>query len=167
MEYLKDLNGTQAAIRAGYSAKTANEQAAQILVKLSIQNKLKELMDARSERLEITADQVLREFAKIAFSNVQDFTDSSNGVVNVNGVDVDKSAAIQSIEVIKKTFGEENKREIIFTKLKLYDKLRALDSIAKHIGFFEKDNEQLRKTDEIDYSKLSDAALKEIVNQRK
>ena len=40
-EYLKDLNGTQASIRAGYSAKTANEQAAQNLAKLSIQQAVK------------------------------------------------------------------------------------------------------------------------------
>jgi len=58
-EYLVDLNGTQAAIRAGYSPKTANEQAAQLLAKLNIQEYVQSLMDARAERTDITADYVL------------------------------------------------------------------------------------------------------------
>lgn len=59
-EYLIDLNATQAAIRAGYSKKTANEQGAQNLAKLSVQARLKELQSARQERTEITQDYVLK-----------------------------------------------------------------------------------------------------------
>lgn len=59
-EYLVDLNGTQAAIRAGYSEKTANEQSAQLLAKLSIQEYVQSLMDERKERVDITADYVLK-----------------------------------------------------------------------------------------------------------
>lgn len=58
-EYLVDLNGTQAAIRAGYSEKTANEQSAQLLAKLSIKEYVQSLMDKRAERTDITADYVL------------------------------------------------------------------------------------------------------------
>lgn len=60
-EYMIDLNGTQAAIRAGYSAKTANEQAAQLLAKLSIQAAISGEREKQQERTEITADRVLRE----------------------------------------------------------------------------------------------------------
>lgn len=60
-EYMIDLNGTQAAIRAGYSAKTANEQAAQLLAKLSIQAAISAEREKQQERTEITADRVLRE----------------------------------------------------------------------------------------------------------
>jgi phage terminase small subunit len=59
-EYLVDLNGTQAAIRAGYSEKTANEQSAQLLAKLSIKEYVQSLMDERKERVDITADYVLQ-----------------------------------------------------------------------------------------------------------
>jgi phage terminase small subunit len=58
-EYLVDLNGTQAAIRAGYSPKTANEQAAQLLAKLSISSVIQKAMDERAKRVEISADDVL------------------------------------------------------------------------------------------------------------
>lgn len=59
-EYLVDLNATQAAIRAGYSAKTANEQGSRLLANVSVQKLIQERMDKRSERTEITADYVLK-----------------------------------------------------------------------------------------------------------
>jgi phage terminase small subunit len=65
-EYLIDLNGTQAAIRAGYSAKTANEQGARLLANVSISAIIKARQQERSERTEITQDMVLNRFWKIA-----------------------------------------------------------------------------------------------------
>jgi len=59
LEYIVDLNGTQAAIRAGYSEKTANEQASQLLTKPAVKRRVQELMGERSKRTEITADYVL------------------------------------------------------------------------------------------------------------
>ena len=58
-EYLIDLNGTQAAIRAGYSAKTANEQASRLLANVNIAKLVQDAMDKRAEKLEISADYVL------------------------------------------------------------------------------------------------------------
>lgn len=60
-EYLIDLNGTQAAIRAGYSPKTANEQAAQLLAKLSISEAVRAAQAERAEKCEISALWVLQE----------------------------------------------------------------------------------------------------------
>ena len=65
-EYLIDLNATQAAIRAGYSEKTAGQIGEQNLKKLEIQNTLTERMATRSERTTLNADQVLREIAAVA-----------------------------------------------------------------------------------------------------
>lgn len=58
-EYLVDLNGTQAAIRAGYSERTANEQAARLLAKVSVQQAVQEAMQERSEITGITSNYVL------------------------------------------------------------------------------------------------------------
>jgi len=58
-EYLIDLNATQAAIRAGYSQKTARIVAAQNLSKLNISEAIQEAMNERSNRVEVTADDVL------------------------------------------------------------------------------------------------------------
>ena len=60
LEYLVDLNATQAAIRAGYSKKTANESGPRLLVNVGIQAAIQFLFKERSERVEITQDYVLR-----------------------------------------------------------------------------------------------------------
>ncbi len=65
-EYLIDLNATQAAIRAGYSKKTANEQGAQLLAKLSIRQAVAEAQTVRSKRTEITQDEVIQGLKKEA-----------------------------------------------------------------------------------------------------
>jgi phage terminase small subunit len=64
-EYLKDLNATAAAIRAGYSERTAQTQAAQTMAKPHIKARLQVLMDARAERTEITQDFVLQNIVEI------------------------------------------------------------------------------------------------------
>lgn len=58
-EYIVDFNGTQAAIRAGYSEKTANRIASQILSKLDIQERIAELIEVRNKRVDLNADWVL------------------------------------------------------------------------------------------------------------
>ena len=68
-EYMIDLNATQAAIRAGYSPKTANEQAARLLANVSIQNRIAQLQAEQSRRTGVSADRVVRELAKVAFVN--------------------------------------------------------------------------------------------------
>ena len=64
-EYLVDLNGTQAAIRAGYSPRTANEQAAQLLAKLSVRGAIEKAQSERFARLDLTADEVVRSFREL------------------------------------------------------------------------------------------------------
>ncbi|MDR2647635.1 MAG: terminase small subunit [Oscillospiraceae bacterium] len=64
-EYVTDYNGTQAAIRAGYSVKTANEQAAQLLAKLSIQEHIAQLQKQVTKRLCLSEDRVIQELVRI------------------------------------------------------------------------------------------------------
>jgi phage terminase small subunit len=64
-EYLIDLNATQAAIRAGYSVKTANEQGARLLANVSVQNYIDELIGERKTRLRVTADNVLEHLSAV------------------------------------------------------------------------------------------------------
>ena len=71
-EYLVDLNATQAAVRAGYSAKTAEQQAYQLLQKTSVQAAITQAKQAREQRTQITADLVLREVASIALAPLGD-----------------------------------------------------------------------------------------------
>ena len=66
-EYLIDLNATAAAKRAGYSSKTSKEQAARLLTNVNIQNYIQERQKALQDKLHITQERVLQEYARIAF----------------------------------------------------------------------------------------------------
>lgn len=65
-EYLIDLNATQAAIRAGYSAKTASACAARLLTNVNVASAIAKAQEQRSQRTEITADYVLKGLQEIA-----------------------------------------------------------------------------------------------------
>ena len=76
-EYLLDLNATQAAIRAGYSAKTANRIGPQLLVKSWISEEIQKAVQRREKRTEITVDRVVKELAAIALDDdAADYNDS-------------------------------------------------------------------------------------------
>lgn len=137
-EYLIDLNATQAAIRAGYSEKTAKDIGCENLAKPNIQEFIQELMAKRSEKTEITAERVLNELAKIGFSNIQDYIKEGYTLDEICKLEKDKASAIESVK-IKQTHGDYPSTEVSF---KLHDKLAALEKIAKHIGFFSEDNKQ-------------------------
>lgn len=131
-EYLIDLNATQAAIRAGYSVKTAMEQGYQLLQKTSVSEAIATAMANRSRRTGITADRVLNELAKIGFANAADIIEFDEATV-VDGVKRDDTACIQSIKV--KTIPTED-GDITEREVKLYDKKAALELIGRHLGMF-------------------------------
>lgn len=158
LEYLKDLNATQAAIRAGYSEKTSNEQGAQNLAKLSIQERIAELKKIRAEKLEISNEMVLKELANIGFSDIRKFYDENGKLKLPHELDDKDAAALSGLEV-DELWGfnvQKDCKEIQgeTKKIKLHDKLKALEMIAKHIGFFEKDNEQSKITIEQPISEI-------------
>lgn len=133
-EYLIDLNATQAAIRAGYSPSTANEQGARLLVNVSISSAISQAMAHRSRRTGITQDRVLRELAKVAFVNANDVIDTDSATVRAGATEEDL-ACIQAVKVkiSESEMGSSSEREI-----KLYDKMRALEMLGKHLGLFDK-----------------------------
>ena len=75
-EYLVDLNATQAAIRAGYSEKTARASAARNMQNVNIQDALQEARGKQQERTEVTADLIVKELFKIAMNDAGDETNS-------------------------------------------------------------------------------------------
>lgn len=142
-EYLIDLNATQAAIRSGYSAKTAASIGDENLRKPVIAAALQEAMQKRADRTEITQDRVLRELAKIGFADIRKavkwgdgipVTDAESGeVVISNGIalvgseqiDDDTAAAISEVVQTREGF-----------KIKMHDKKGALVDIGRHLGMF-------------------------------
>lgn len=138
-EYLIDKNATQAAIRAGYSPKTANEQGARLLANVSIAKAIKKARNKREERTEITQDRVLLEYARIAFFDPRKLFCSDGSPKPIEELDADTAAALAGLEVREEFEGTGQDRVFIgYTKkYKLANKLGALDSLAKHLGLFE------------------------------
>lgn len=134
-EFMVDLNGTQAAIRSKYSEKTAQEQASRLLSNVMIQNRIQELKEKRSEKVEITAERVLKEIALLAFSNIPDyFKQIGNGSVytltlkQFEDMPEDASRAISGIEQNITKDGD------IVYKVKLWDKSKNLEMLCRHLG---------------------------------
>lgn len=137
-EYLVDLNATQAAMRAGYSAKTAHVIGPRMLENVRVQARISELQAARSARTEITQDAVLERLAQIAFSKGSRFFK-----VNKDGdpyVDL-RDATEADLDLLREVQVEdfvdgrgEDARMVRKVKIKLADPMPALNLIAQHLG---------------------------------
>lgn len=150
-EYLIDLNATQAAIRAGYSEKTAQIIGSENLSKPLIAEAIEKARKKTSTKLEITRERVLMEMARLAFSDPRKMFDEDGQLVPIHELDDDTAAAIGGIDVnMRATRGPDGETNINETegvhKIKVWDKNAALEKLSKHLGLFEKDNDQKAPT---------------------
>ncbi len=166
-EYVIDLNGTQAAIRAGYSKKTANRIAAENLTKPVIKEYIQQQQQKRSEKLEITADRVLQERAKIAFFNVKDLYHEDGTLKQLHEIDDRTAAAIHGVTmggvIDNKSHGaEQGILRTYIKKIKTISKDKSLEALEKHLGIYEKDNEQKGNADLKTKQEFMEALLQSI-----
>ncbi len=131
-EYLIDLNATQAAIRAGYSAKTADVQGSRMLSNVKVQQAISEKMAERSKRTGINQDRIVQELAKIALVNISDVVDTDTGEILPNA-SPDDLACIESIKFKQSDnqYGGSLEREV-----KVASKVKALELLGKHLGMW-------------------------------
>lgn len=130
-EYQLDLNATQAAIRAGYSPRTAAAQASRLLINVKVAEAVSQARKERSRRLEISKDRVLQELARIALLDPGDLFDLAGNLLPVHAMPEDTRRAIASLEVLEMKDGPTVHR------VKLLAKKGALDSLARHLGLFD------------------------------
>lgn len=137
-EYVVDCNATQAARRAGYSAKTANEQGSRLLAKASVQESIAKAQAKRAAKLEITADDIAKELRLLGFSNMQDYMRSSeegDPYLDFSGLTREQAAALAEVTVEDFIDGRgEDARNVRRVKFKLTDKRAALVDLAKLLG---------------------------------
>lgn len=131
-EYLIDLNATQAAIRAGYSARRADAIGYENLRKPEIAAAVAAAQEDRSRRLSITADGVLRELASLCFSSVSHFGIDDRG--NVVTLPDAPERAMQAVSAIRKKAVHRGGEVEYTTELKLWSKPAALRLAAQHLG---------------------------------
>jgi phage terminase small subunit len=139
-EYLIDLNGTQAAIRAGYSPKTASEQSFDLLRKPQIAQAIAEKRQEAQKSTNITVERVLKEVAGLAFFDVRKLVNADGSPKSITDLDDETARAIQGIELQTVKDGEND--FALVRKYKVADKNAALEKLMKHLGLFEKDNSQ-------------------------
>ncbi len=167
-EFLIDLNGAAAVVRAGYSKRGAKQTAYRLRQTPEIQDAIAAAMKARSKRTAADADAVIAELNLIAFSNMLDYMtiqDDGTVAIDFSAVDRDQGAAILELVVEEFTDGKgEDARGVKRTRFKLADKKGALVDLGRHLGLFPnrhevtgKDGGPLRVRP--DLSKLSEEEL--------
>ncbi len=178
-EYLIDLNATQAAIRAGYSLKTARAQGQRMLTNVDIQTYISGLIKKREERTEITQDSVLHELALIAFAKASDYARviEKDAMVEVDGnmvpvLDEDgNQVKYRTVEpILTDELTEDQKKAIAVIKkgrdgfeIKPYSKIQALELLGKHLGMFT-DKVEVKNTTPNAFEGLTTEELKKLID---
>ena len=127
-EYLKDFNGAAAIRRCGYPTEAPGDLAWNWLQRESVQEAIREAIEERTRRTLVDQDQVVYELARLAFSDMTDFAEWDESTLTLKPsrtLPAGKRRAI--IEVAQTANG---------VKIKLADKNRALDTLARHLGMF-------------------------------
>ena len=131
-EYLIDLNATQAAIRAGYSTRTAASIGAENLIKPEIAQAITQGQARFAKEAKVTAKMVIAEMARIGFANMRDYLDLSDPehpTVDLSKITPEQASAIAETRVERRGLHWR-------TTIKLHDKLNALVNLGKHFGLF-------------------------------
>ena len=160
-EYLIDLNATQAAIRAGYSAKTADRIGPELLGKTCVSEAISRKMAARSRRTGVNAERVVLELAKVAFVNISDLVDTDTATILPTARKEDL-ACIESVKY--KQMPTKSGDMGVEREVKIASKLKALELLGKHLGMWsDKFNVTVEKSEKLDdiISQLGGEGLEE------
>lgn len=150
--YLLCGNATEAALKAGYSKKTAYSQGHRLLKKAEIRTALQQATHKAAEKLDLTAERVLGEIARLAFFDIRKLVDNTGKPKALSELDDDTAAAIVGLDVVNIGNSDAGIGEVL--KFKLADKKGALEMAAKHLGLLKdkvevtgKDGEPLAPAD--------------------
>jgi phage terminase small subunit len=145
-EYLIDLNATQAAIRAGYSARTAADIGRQLLRKTPVAERIQSAQTERAERTHITQDRVLQELARIAFFDPRKLFTTSGTPIDIQDLNDDVAAVLAGLDIVVERTEEGRDGYSSVRKYKLANKLGALEAAMRHLGMM-KDRVELTGKD--------------------
>ena len=143
-EYLVSLNSTSAAIKAGYSPKTAGVIGSENLKKPNIASYIKSRQVETSEKLECTKEIIIAELMKVGLSDVTNYVTIDEGgliqAIPIDDMPENSTAALNSISEDRTIMQTKDESEDIILKskinFKMHDKVKALDLLGKHLGLF-------------------------------
>jgi phage terminase small subunit len=157
-EFLVDFNATQAAVRAGYSRKTARQVGAENLSKPVISAEIKRRTIETGKRLEATRERVLDELVRLAFSDIKNVAkwgrvevkqiDSETGEAAVATIDLDLIPSDEIPKDVSRAISEIRKTRDGLV-IKMHNKLPALEKLARHLGLDTPDEDDTPKRIEI------------------
>lgn len=150
-EYLIDLNATQAAIRAGYSVKTAGWIGQQLLVKTHISEAIKARRYELSRKAEVTQERIVLEMARLAFMDIRSLFNEDGSLIPIKQLSDSAAAAIAGIDIVQIGNSEVGVGHVM--KYKLPDKNRALENLARILGHSDRD----KNKEQDGVSKLTEA----------
>lgn len=131
-EYIIDGNGSAAAKRAGYSEHSAREQAVRLLADVAVARAVEVARARRIGQAELSAVRVLEELRRLSFVNVAMLFDPAGNLKPISQLTVEECSCIASIEIIKKNVAAGDGIVDTVHKVKLYDKVKSLELLAKH-----------------------------------
>lgn len=163
-EYLIDRNATRAYLAAYSNVKNENTAAAsssRLLRNVKIQEYINSRLEVMAKKLEVTAEKVIKEYAKLAFFNPKRLFHENGSPKNIEELDDNTAAAIAGLEVLEVYEGYGDDKEFVgYTrKYKLADKKSTLDSLARHLGLF---NDSLEIKDKTESTKKLNSILEQL-----
>lgn len=136
IEYLVDLNATQAAIRAGYAAKGAKDQAYQLMQRPEITAAIKEAMEARNQRTKVDADYVLNRLTEIDQMDLLDILDDDMSIKPLSKWPKVWRQSLSGFDIAEIFEGAGKDRDLVglMKKIKWPDKVKNLELLGKHVN---------------------------------
>ena len=166
-EYLVDFNATQAAIRAGYSEKTAYRIGAENLRKPQIQSEISRRQKDLQRRTEVTQELVVKELARVAFADVADYVQVETRIINRGDIEVPIELAVHKetaeLSADQRAAIASIKQGANGVEIKLHDKIKALELLGRHIGMFN-DKIEVRASIENPFAGLSTEELRNVID---
>lgn len=149
--YLISFNASDAYRKAGYKGKSVAQLAHQLLIKPHIQAAIRERFTEVKEKQGVTQERVVAELAKVGFATMRQFMrvdQEGQPQIDLTETDDDNLDALSEIstETVLERDGQDSEGKAKFTqvrktKIKLHDKLNALDKLARFTGVYEKEAE--------------------------
>ena len=145
VQLVASKNATEA-YRAVYNCSNSRPSSVNRLAKELIDNpkiasRVRELQGIAADKLLVSEESVLREQARIGFSDLRRVFNGKR-LKDIADLDDDTARAVQSVKVVTR-MGSDGEIEYVH-EIKLWPKNNALDSLSRHLGLFERDNAQSR-----------------------
>ncbi len=134
LEYLRDLNQTKAAIRAGYSPLGADAAAVALRKDIRIQGEIARLEARQVSASDVSGAVILRELQRLATFNTAEMFDERGNLKPPKDWTPEMSASVASFEVVARNLSAGDGSTDTIHKVRLYDKTRALELLAKHLS---------------------------------